>query len=44
MMNWIDLIKTVPIYVAVVSAAVWLTVIETEFNGNPIVRLEQVSQ
>ena len=42
-MSWIDLLKTVPLYVAALAAVVWLTVQETELNESPIVRLRQVS-
>lgn len=43
-MSWIDLLKTVPLYVAALAAVVWLTVQETELNESPIVRLKQVSR
>lgn len=42
-MSWYDLLKTVPLYVAALAAVVWLTVIETDLNESPIVRLQQVS-
>jgi hypothetical protein len=42
-MSWIDLLKTVPLYVAALAAVVWLTVLETDINESPIVRLQQVS-
>lgn len=43
-MGWIDLLKTVPLYVAALSAVIWLSVLETDLNESPILRLEQVSE
>lgn len=42
-MSWINLLKTVPLYVAVLAAVIWFTVLETDLNESPIVRLQQVS-
>lgn len=40
-MKWIDLVKTLPIYIAALLAVIWLTFIETELDDRPLVRLEQ---